>query len=220
MSTQTVDYLEAIEHLPEGQVLRYSSVGWDEYEQLLSDLGDRPGQRVWYDQGELFIMTLLPEHERHKGVFSRMAQVLSEELGVTLETLGSTTFRQQRKAKGAEPDESFYVQNAHRIIGKRTLDLDEDPPPDVVVEIDITHASRSKFPIYAALGVPEIWRYDGEAIEIYHLQGAEYREDTNSRTFPLLSAEVIAQVVEQAKTEGQSAALAAFRLWVRQQGAA
>ena len=87
--------------------------------------------------------------------------------------------------KGAEPDGSFYVQNADAIIGKRRIDLSVDPPPDVVVEIDITSESLSKFPIYAAFGVPEIWRYDGRAAQIYHLVNQSYVETDASLAFPV-----------------------------------
>ena len=131
-----------------------------------------------------------------------------------VETRGSATFKQKRKAKGVEPDECFYVQNAGRVIGKRQIDLDVDPPPDIVVEIDINE-SLSKFPLYAALGVPELWRYDGQHAQIYGLAGQTYIEVLASRAFPILTGNALGQYIEQSKTEGQSAALVKFRQWVR-----
>ena len=216
MSTlHTADYLEAIEHLPAGATLRLQRVDWHEYEQLLAELVDRAGLRVSYDQGRLEIMSPLPEHEEYKGFIYSLARILSEEMDINLETRGSATLKREREAKGAEPDESFYVQNAARVIGKRQIDLSVDPPPDIIVEIDLTNESLSKFAIYAALGVPEIWRYDGERAWIYHLTGQGYTEAPVSSSFPLLTAEALSEFAGQSKIQGQSVALSSFRQWVR-----
>lgn len=215
MSTQIVDYMDAIEHLPAGATLRLSSVSWEEYEALLADLVLWPGMRVTYDNGKVEIMSPSREHEMYKEFVLRLAQTISDESGIILETSGSTTFRQKHKAKGAEPDTCFYVQNAARIIGKRKLDLEVDPPPDVVVEVDMANDSLSKFNIYAAFGVPEIWRYDGEQMYIYKLANQSYEEVSISLAFPSLTADALTNFIAQSKTLGQTAALIAFRQWWR-----
>ncbi len=215
MSTQTVSYIEAIEHLPKGAVLRIPHVSWEDYEQLLTDLGDDYHVRVSYACGWLEIMSPLPEHGKFAEVVQDIAREITRELGVKLEACGSMTIRSAWQSKGAEPDTCFYVQNAARIIGKRSLDFNTDPSPDIVVEIDVTNASQSKFPIYAALGVPEIWRYDGSQAYFYHLSGEQYVEASHSRAFSFLAGAVLAQFIEQSKTEGQDAALEATREWVR-----
>lgn len=215
MLAQTEAYLDAIDHLPAGATLRLPGVSWEEYEALLSDLRDRPGLRVSYDAGRVEIMSPRPEHEEYKETILRLVQVLSEEAGIRLESRGSTTYKQRRLAKGAEPDTSFYVQNAARIIGRRTIELGVDPPPDVVVEIDTTNESRGKFPIYAALGVPEIWRYDGREATFYGLAGTDYEEIPNSRAFLALTAGVLTEFIELSKTRGQSDAAASLRRWWR-----
>ena len=110
-----------------------------------------------------------------------------------------------------EPDCCYYVANALRVIGKRKFDLETDPPPDIVVEIDITNESLSKFPIYAALSVPEIWRYDSKKIQFYELAGNKYREVSESRFFPGLRPTMLAAALEESKTIGQDAALNSFR---------
>ena len=107
------------------------------------------------------------------------------------------------------------MQNAQRIIGQRTIDLEVDPPPDVVVEIDLTSESLSKFKIYAAFGVPEIWRYDGERAYIYQLVDQVYVEVRASLAFSSLTADALTEFIAQSKTQGQTAALAAFRQWWR-----
>ncbi|HVF27486.1 MAG TPA: Uma2 family endonuclease [Pyrinomonadaceae bacterium] len=128
-----------------------------------------------------------------------------------METRGSTTYRRRRKVKGAESDTSLYVQNAARMIGKRRIDLETDPTPDVVVEIDASNASLSKFPIYAALGVPEIWLYEGREARFYQLAEQSYRETSRGLAFPALTAAALTEFLARTKTSGQTAALAALR---------
>ncbi|MBA3321324.1 MAG: Uma2 family endonuclease [Pyrinomonadaceae bacterium] len=217
MLAQTEIYLDAIEHLPSGATLRLRDVSWDEYEELLAQMENKPGYRVSYDRGRLEIMSPRADHEKPKEFILVLARVLAEETDTTLETLGSTTYRRRKKLKGAEPDTSFYVQNAARVIGRRVLDLEVDPPPDVVVEIDTTNESLSKFSIYAALGVPEIWLYDGNKMLFYQLTEQHYTEIPRSRAFPLLAAEAVTKFLERSQTEGQTAALRAFRQWAREQ---
>jgi Uma2 family endonuclease len=211
VSTRAIEYREAIEHLPDGAALVFRDVDWGEYERLLSDLADRPRLRISYDEGRLEIMSPLPEHEEYKEFILRAIQVLSEIRGLTLETRGSATWRLPALKKGAEPDTCFYVANASRVIGKRTISLESDPPPDVVVEIDVTNESLGKFPIYAALGVPEIWRYDGRTALFYELSGSSYRIVPASRTFIGFAPDVLAGALDDSKHRGQTAALAEFR---------
>ena len=211
MSTRAADYLEAIEHLPEGAILVIHQVGWDDYERLLEDVSERPGLRVSYDCGRLEIMSPLREHEEYARFIERLVQILSEELDLTVQSYGSATWKRQKLAKGAEPDCCYYVRNAGRVIGKREFDLDSNPPPDVVVEIDITNESLSKFPVYAALSVPEIWRYDGNKVQIYEWSISGYREISESRFFSRLTPKVLADALMQSKSEGQTAALRSFR---------
>ena len=210
MRTYAPNCIEAIEHLPEGAMLRLDGVSWDDYERLLDELAEWPGVRVSYHHGRLEIMSPTFEHEQYKSSISRMAHILSEVMDLPLEAAGATTYKQE-PFQGSEPDESFYVKNAHAIIGKSRIDLSVDPPPDIVVEIDITNESLSKFPIYAAFGVPEIWRYDGKQVEIYHLVARSYVTSEESLSFPQLTAQAMTDFLEQSKTEGQSVALVSFR---------
>src|SRR5438093_5174870 len=200
MSTRSAEYLEALDHLPVGAALVFQQVSWKEYEELLRDLDDRPGLRVSYDEGKLEIMSPHPEHEEYKDFIFRMVCAFAEEHGITLETRGSATWKRRKLQKGTEPDTCFYVASAGRIIGKWKIDLESDPPPDVVVEIDTTNESLAKFPIYAALGVPEIWRYNGKLTLFYELAGRAYTEISVSRALPNLTSRLLTEFLELSKT--------------------
>jgi Uma2 family endonuclease len=216
MIAGTIDYMAAIETLPQGASLVLPNISWEEYEHFLSEYPERPGLLVWYDQGTLTIMSTTPEHEEYKDTFLRLISALAEELDIDLESRGSATFRKKIKARGVEPDTCFYVQNAHCLIGQRTIDLNVDPPPDVAVEIDNTADSTKKFSIYASLEVPELWLYNLTQVRFYKLEDGVYYEIENSIAFPLLSSDMLTNFIEQSKTEGQTATLKAFRKWVRE----
>ena len=211
MGTRTAGYLEAIEHLPDGTMLVIPQSSWEEYELLLADLVGWPGMRVTYDRGRLEIMSPSKEHEEYKEFIVRLVHVACESLGLPLEACGATTWKREAAQQGTEPDTCFYIANAHRIIGKRTIDLESDPAPDVAVEIDITNESLSKLPIYAGLGVPEVWRYDGTTARFYELADGRYHETAESRFVRKLTPAMLAAALEQSKKTGQTAALAAFR---------
>lgn len=221
MSVATTDYLAAIEHLPRGASLRVDDVSWEEYEQLLADLGDSYTARIFYDEGRMEIMAPTAMHEKPKGVIHRLMIVLSDELDIDVESFGSTTFRLKLKAKGAEPDDSFYIQNAPLVIGKEEeMDLRYDPPPDLVVEIDRTSASLNKFAIYAVLGVPEIWRIRQQIVRIHLLKADRYEESATSGAFPFLSTDTLSEFLALGLTEGARKTARAFRTWLRQHGQA
>lgn len=217
MSAAAPSFRKILTHLPPNALLRLQQVSWDAYEKTLAVLEQYPGFRASYFQGELNIMSPRPDHERPKDFIHDLARLLAFELNLPMETMGSATFRRRRKDVGVEPDTCFYVQNAHRVIGRQNINLDRDPPPDVAVEIDITSGSGGKFPIYAALEVPEVWRYDGTTVTFYALQGGQYQVVTHSLAFPVLPSAVVAQFLAQSLTDGQSAALQDFRRWLQAQ---
>jgi Uma2 family endonuclease len=216
MTTLMTNYIELIERLPAGGTLTLPDVSWEEYEQLLADLGDSNRFRLSYGNGRLKVMRPSSNHEMFKELILRIACAIAEETNVAIETRGSTTFRQEQFEHGAEPDTCFYIENASRIIGKKRIDLDTDPPPDVIVEIDVSHDSTGKLDFYAALGVPEIWRYDEQRARIYHLIEGSYSEQPRSLALETITADALTGFLEQSKTEGQSAALRSFREWLKQ----
>src|SRR5882724_11813445 len=139
MNVQTNSLFETIETLPANSTLLLHKVSWAEYEDLLALLPDNPRYRLSYNQGTLEIMTLSPRHERLKSLFTPLLTVLTEELNLNLVGWGSTTFKMADAAKGLEPDDCYYIYQAGNMAGRHTLDLATDPPPELVVEVDISH---------------------------------------------------------------------------------
>lgn len=206
MVTQTSTQVEQIQ---------LSGISWNTYETLLKELSDRR-LRLTYNRGKLEIMVPSPEHERYKKIVGRFVETIAEELEVSIEPLGSTTFKRPELV-GGEPDECFYIRNLNAVKGKKRIDLDRDPPPDLVVEIDITSSSEIRFPVYADLGVPEIWRYDGNSFTVYQLQEQKYIPSEQSLAFPNLPIIEISSFLQQAMTMDYLELVSSFRRWVRSQ---
>jgi len=192
-----------------------SNISWQQFENLLVDLGESRAARIAYDDGTLEIMTPLPEHEYYQEILSIAIQDIAEVLELDYESLGSTTWKREIKKAGVEPDNCFYFQNEAMIRGKLEFDLNHDPPPDLALEIDVTSKSLGRFSIYARLGIPEIWCYDSGELKIYHLQNNEYMEKETSLVFPMLPIRELPTVIEQYRLAGRRAIRQAVRDWVR-----
>jgi Uma2 family endonuclease len=216
MSVAPTDYLTAVGHLPAGAVLRIDDVSWEEYQNLLAYLGQGYAARVFYDNGRMEVMAPASAHEKAKSVIHSLVTALRDELDIDIESLGSTTLRKEMKAIGAEPDDSFYIHNASSVIGKADLNMVNDPPPDLVVEIDRTSSSLDRFAIYAALDVPEVWRLARRKLRIHLLAGRSYEESLTSRAFPFLTSQVLTDFISLGLEMGERKAARAFRQWVRE----
>ena len=193
------------------------NISWQTYEALLKDLESQRGIRLTYDRGLLEIMTPLAPHERNSRLIGRLVEALTEELNIEICSLGSLTCKREDLARGLEPDECYYIQNEPVIRSLEQIDLNQDPPPDLAIEIDITSSSINRLALYASLGVPEVWRYDGSRLIIYQLEGGEYRVCDRSSTFPLITSSEIIRFLELRKSNGETTLIRLFREWVRNQ---
>ncbi|MFQ3615263.1 MAG: Uma2 family endonuclease [Cyanobacteriota bacterium] len=172
-------------------------ITWQTYQAVLADLGEHRAVRLAYDRGTLEIKMPSKLHELINRLLERMIIALTEELGLSILSFGSTTFDSAANQQGVEPDSCFYIQNADRV------DPEDDAPPkfppDLVVEVDITSSSRSRLVIYQTMGVPEIWRYDQSGLTLLHLRDGGYVAGDCSLTFPMLSVEQLSGWVERGK---------------------
>lgn len=220
MSAQTVtsrvpEILAILDSLEAGERHLLRDVSWDEYEQLLNELGGGYAPRINYEKGTLELMAPLFIHERDKELVSMLVRTLAEESGLEVLAAGSTTFKRKTLRTGAEPDACFYIHNIDQVVGKNAIDLHTDPPPDLVIEIDVTHSQQSKIKTYARFGVPEFWRFDGKRAEIFELVGKSYVARESSLAFPILRAEDVGALIEQNRSKGDIAATKSFRKWAQ-----
>lgn len=191
-------------------------ISWQQFENILANLGESRAARVAYDRGTLEIMTPLPEHEYYKETISDAVKDIAEVLEEDYESLGSTTWKREVEKAGVEPDNCFYFQNEPKIRGKLQFNLDRAPPPDLVLEIDVTSKSLNRFPIYARLGGPEIWCYDSGELKIYQLKEDRYIEVETSSIFPTLPIRYLPSLIEENRASGRRTLRNCVRKWARQ----
>jgi Uma2 family endonuclease len=192
-------------------------IGWETYESLREEL-DRSKQHMYltYDQGALEIMAPSPFHEKYKGLIGRFLSIISLELNIPIASFGSTTFKREDIERGLEPDECYYVQHEPLMGVKSEIDLRMDPPPDLAVEMDYSPHAIDRESIYAALGVPEIWQYDGERLAgLARGDDARYRPIESSIAFPFLRLADVERFLRESRGVSQNTIVLAFRDWVR-----
>ncbi|HEY9608133.1 Uma2 family endonuclease [Allocoleopsis sp.] len=198
------------------QCIQLSGISWQTYHILLGELHERR-LRLTYNRGILEIMAPSPEHEIYKKLASRFVETIAEELRISIYPLGSTTFHCQDLGCGLEPDECFYIQNQSAVKGKKKIDLTQDPPPDLAIEIDITSSATSRLEVLANIGVPEIWCYDGIFLTIHQLQNKRYIPSNHSLAFPTLYIDKVDHFLLQAGVVDYLELVSSFRRWVKSQ---
>ena len=190
------------------------NVRWSFYETLLQEVGEHRTVRIAYDRGTLELMSPLSPHERSKRLLEKLIDALLEELDQPAVSVGSMTCKRQDLDRGAEPDTGYYIQQEQAVRTKETIDLNIDPPPDLVLEVEYSSPAIDKLDLYAALGIPELWRYDGQSLRLYQLQQGQYRETQTSLVFPSIPLTELPRFLQTAKQMGELVMIKQFRAWI------
>ena len=218
MTTATaINYYEVVSQLPAGSEIVLREQTWEDYEEILEDVGEASGLRISYDGKIVKIITLSTTHEKYVRFFEMLITTLSLRLKKKILHFGSATMKVSRSQRGSEPDCCFYIQNAEAVARKATIDFSRDVPPDVVVEVDIHHDSLDKFSIYSALRVPEFWLYDGKKLKIYELKNNDYSEIEQSLALPILTTQILSDFLNRLETSDQFEILLEFETWLESQ---
>ena len=166
-------------HLPPGTVVRMLAT-WENYQSLYQQRGDGSIPRIKYRTGEVLLMSPLPKHGRDASLIADTIKVLLDENGREYDSFTPVTMELPEES-GIEPDYCFYIDNWEAVSGKERIDWQVDPPPDLVLEIDVT--SYSDVNDYLPYRVPEVWLFQKNQLAIYQLQATEYTLSTHSRYF-------------------------------------
>ena len=208
---------------PNEQRVVLSKVSWQQFEKLLAELGEDRQTRLTYCRGKLEMMTPVEAHQRCSKLIDSLILVILDELNAPVTPLSPVMLVHAELGYATEPDACYYLENCS---AQRNLDLIREMPPDLLVEVALTHSTLDKLPIYAMLGLPEVWRYitrpgDEEMLKgrllIYHLQSDGYVEQPNSLAFPFLPANRVLEFMEQSDSIGLPSALKLLRAWVQEQ---
>lgn len=186
-------------------------VSWGEYDALCK-LWDGRKLRMSYDGRQLELMTTSNEHEWIKTHLGRLIETMSLELDIA----SSMTFKNERKGRGLEPDECYWIANEPRMRCRGHFDITTDPPPDLVIEIEVANAALPKMEIYAKLGFPEVWRFDGARLFVHRLQDeGVYAICPTSPSFPTVPVEELARWVRLRREMSENTWMRRFSAWIR-----
>jgi Uma2 family endonuclease len=194
-------------------------VSWETYERLRREL-DEAGSivHITYDRGRMVLMSPLPRHGKWSRLIGQLIEALAFEGGTGFSAFGDTTWKREDLQRGLEGDESYYIQHAEAMRGKSEIDLTEDPPPDLAVEVEVTHHPLDKASVYAALGVPELWRYDGRQMHVLLLQpSGVYAPGVLSAAFPGFAPAELHRFISMFPASLDMEITAEFRKWLRGQ---
>ncbi|MBO3461464.1 Uma2 family endonuclease [Aetokthonos hydrillicola Thurmond2011] len=186
-------------------------VSWQTFKIMLAETGSERNSRLAYDNGIVEIISPLMPHENSNRLIEGFVLVLCEEFGLEVKSAGSLTLTRDDLERGAEPDSSYYIQNELLVRNKENIDLAFDPPPDLVIEVEYSRSKIDKLSLYATMGVPEFWRFNGNVIGVYKLSGGKYSEVETSPTFTPVPIREIPRFINESKKIGQINALAKIK---------
>ncbi len=193
-----------------------SDVPWEDYVRL-RDIPASRNVRMTYDEGSLELMSPSKLHERIAELLGRLIAAWTEERAIPVHGCGTTTFRREDRQKGLEPDKCYYIQHLAEVRDREQLDLTMDPPPDLVIEVDVTSPSRRRFPIYARLGVPEVWLWQDGRLRFFLLnETGRYAVADDSAGLPGFPQWIAEQLVAQRLEKDDTALVREFREAIRE----
>jgi Uma2 family endonuclease len=193
------------------------NISWQTFKAMLREMGSDRKSRIAYDNGMLEIMTPQMPHENSNRLIEALIAVMCEELQLEIKRAGSLTLIRDDLELGGEPDSSYYLQNESLVRGKDSINLDQDPPPDLVLEVKYSQPKIDKLSLYASIGIPEFWEYNGTVLRIHILSGKKYKEVQVSPTFAPIPTREISRFIQQSKSAGEMATTRTFRAWVKAQ---
>ena len=190
-------------------------IDWQQYETLCDVFADR-GPRMTYDRGKVEFMSPSSTHERYRMLVHFVIEAITDELDIPRISGGSTTFKREDLEKGLEPDQCYYFERAAQLRDPLRIDLATDPAPDLAIEIEVSRSALDRLSIYAALGVREVWRFDGEDLIVHVLQDdGSFPESQKSAAFPFVPMEEIAKFLSEYDSANDTRRGKEFRAWVQ-----
>ena len=192
-------------------------ISWKTFEALIQELEAQPNKRLTYEDGLLEIWMPLALHERYKKFLARLIEILTMESGIEICSLGSCTWRRQDLTKSVEADECYYIQNEPAIRNRLEIDLAVDPPPDLAVEVNITSLSLSRLAIHGALGVPEVWQFNGKTLTFLQLEAGTYQPIERSIALPIMTIENTTLLIRKTQEMSETAWARWVQHWVKEQ---
>ncbi len=208
---------------PSEQRLVLEKISWQQFETILAEMGTGRTTRFTFDRGRLELMTPLEEHDRCHKLIESLILVLVDEMKLRVEGYKAPTLKRPDLGLAVEPEAGYYIQHEAAMQGRSAIDLTVDPQPDLLLDVALNQSTLDRLSLYAALGVPEVWRYVSQAgadflkgsLSLYCLVDGRYVEMAQGLAFPFLPAGRILQFIDQSDVSGLMTALRSLREWLQ-----
>jgi Uma2 family endonuclease len=191
-----------------------AAVSWDDYQTFLKALG-KYSLPHFYDRGTLVMMSPLKVHDWVKSLIARMIESMTLGMRIPIQTVGTMTVTSGRSLRGLQADEAYYIQCEPRVRGSSVFHPDVDPPPDLALEVDVTHQSKQKLKVYSALRIPEVWMHDGRQLQFLRLVKGKYKSTKRSIAFPWLEPSDLQMFLDRRESKNETDLLLDFVRWAR-----
>jgi Uma2 family endonuclease len=189
-------------------------VTWEDYLKLLDATPDF-SLRHTYDEGTLEMMSPRKEHDWVGSLAARMIETLAFVMDFPIQSIGSTTLRAAKGGRGLQPDKAYYLAHEPQVHCKETYEPEKDPPPDLVIEIDVTKSSIPRLPVFAKIGVPEIWQSHRGRLQFYRLSRGKYVASQRSVAFPFLKPADLMRFINRRAVIGENGVVREFIEWAQ-----
>lgn len=200
---------------PDGRLLLHE-VPWESYRGVARLLADK-NLRMTYDAGTFEVRPLPPDHEERARFLIRLLEAVFEEMSLEVRGFGAAPCQSVRAAKGLQPDACWYVAKEGLMAGREGMDLERDPPPDMALEVETTSSTLDRMSVYAGLGIPEVWRWDGKQLTLFRLDRKNgYRESQASQALTGFPAKELQRFFKLSRDNNKAKVLREFRLWIRE----
>lgn len=192
-----------------------TNTNWDGYVAIREALKESQ-VRLTFDRGRLELVTLSRKHERILGTLRCLLETMLLETNTSCELGGSMTFQRSDMERGLEPDACYWIANSKALAGRDDYIPMQDPPPDLVLEVDVSSSSLDRMAMFGSMGVPEVWRYaDSQGLSFYRLtESGSYAQCEHSPAFPFLSSALLAQFIALREAKDTIAVIREFKAWL------
>ena len=218
-ATLTAPILAAPPADPE-QRLDLFGIDWDQYVAITDAMGVQPGVKCVYLNGSLTLLTTSLGHEGFAPYFNQIIVAIVGGCDIACVPAGGTTFRIKAQGAGVQGDQVYYLGvDADRMRGVREVDLESQPPPNLAIEVEVTHPADEVMAIYGRLGVPEVWRFDARAGPLHfwaRLDDGTYAEVMRSVSLPFVAPSDVLGQLRQVEQYGFSRWGVRLHAWVRE----
>ena len=194
-------------------------LSYGQYTTIAGALTGQKNLKLVFIDGRLTLLSPTRRHEWSNRRLDHLIIAVADGCGILWEDAGSATYRREDVGVGVEGDGTYYFgPHAEVMKGSKDIDLATQPPPDLAIEVEVTHPAGDAVSVWGRLGVPEVWRFDARRRGVTFLQRRDdgtYAPIDRSLCLPGLRPEDVLGQLKLADEMGSARWYSQLAGWVR-----